>query len=87
MVAHADITREVPSISYDIDPDVIQDGLILLATFAGGIMVDTAKSLIKELLTSYLKDKLKRKKQPKVKVEAIRQPGGAYLLVVSEEEQ
>lgn len=72
---------------YPLDPQLVQQGLILLSSAAGAagaLALDALKDAVKDKLTEYLKEKLSPKPTPKV--EAVRQPGGAYLLVVTEEE-
>jgi hypothetical protein len=69
-----------------LDPQMLQQGLVLLAGVAGtvgGLALDALKDSVKDKLTAYFKEKMSRK--PSIKVEAIRQPGGAYLLVVTGE--
>jgi len=76
-----------PLQSFSFDPQVLHQGLILLsgvAGFAGGVALDVLKDMVKDKLTEYLQQKLSRK--PVIKVDAIRQPGGAYLLIVKEGE-
>jgi hypothetical protein len=71
--------------SYPLDPQLIQQGLVLLsgaAGAAGALALDALKDAVKDKLTDYFKEKLSRK--PSLKVEAVRQPDGAYLLVVKE---
>lgn len=74
-----------PSQDFPLDPRLAEQGLVLLAGaagMAGGLALDVLKDLVKDKLTEYLKRKLSKK--PSIKVESIRQPGGAYLLVVTE---
>jgi len=69
-----------------LDPQMLQQGLVLLAGMAGaagGLALDALKDAVKDKLTAYFKEKMSRK--PSIKVEAIRQPDGAYLLVVTGE--
>jgi hypothetical protein len=65
-----------------IDARMIHEGLILLAGTVGGLALDALKDAVKDKLTAYFEEKLSRK--PSLKVEAVRQPDGAYLLVVKE---
>jgi hypothetical protein len=67
---------------YPLDPQLIQQGLVLLSGAAGALALDALKNAVKDKLTDYFKEKLSRK--PSLKVEAVRQPDGAYLLVVKE---
>jgi hypothetical protein len=83
-LAEAQLTTQPPQ-GFPLDPQLVQQGLVLLtgaAGVAGGLALDALKDVVKEKLTEYLKQKLSRK--PSIKVESIRQPGGAYLLVVTE---
>jgi hypothetical protein len=71
---------------YPLDPRLLQQGLVLLSSAAGAagaLALDALKDAVKDKLTAYFKDKLSRK--PSLKVDAVRQPDGAYLLVVTEE--
>jgi hypothetical protein len=73
------------SASYDLDPALIQQGLIFLGGVAGGIALDLVKDLAKERLKAYLEHKLPQP-PPEVKVEAVPQPDGSVLLVIHEAE-
>ena len=68
--------------AFPLDLAMAQQGLILLAGAAAGLALDALKDAVKDTLTDYFKHKLSRK--PSVKVDAVRQPDGAYLLVVTE---
>ena len=81
-LAEAQLTTQPPQ-GFPLDPQFVQQGLVLLAGVAGGLALDVLKDVVKDKLTEYLKQKLSKK--PSIKVESIRQPGGAYLLVVTEE--
>jgi hypothetical protein len=84
-VAQAQVI-EAEQVSYlPIDPDLLQQGLIFLGGVAGGIALDVVKDLTKERVTAYLK-RVWPQKPPEVEVEAVRQPDGAILLVVKEQE-
>ena len=83
-LAEAQLTTQPPQ-GFPLDPQLVQQGLVLLtgaAGVAGGLALDALKEAVKEKLAAYLKDKLTR--EPAIQVESIRQPGGAYLLVVTE---
>ena len=80
-LAEAQLTTQPPQ-GFPLDPQLVQQGLVLLTGAAGGLALDALKDVVKDKLTEYLKQKLSRK--PSIKVESIRQPGGAYLLVVTE---
>ena len=77
-----------PPQGFPLDPQLVQQGLVLLtgaAGVAGGLALDALKDAVKEKLTEYLKRKLEPlSKKPSIQVESIRQPDGAYLLVVTE---
>ena len=60
----------------------MSQGLIALTAAAGGLALDALKEAIKDKLSEFFKEKLTP--QPAIKVKAVRQPGGAYLLVVTE---
>jgi len=84
-LAEARLVPQPPQ-GFPLDPQLVQQGLVLLtgaAGLAGGLALDALKDAVKDKLTEYLKEKLSRK--PALKVDAVRQPGGAYLLVVTEE--
>ncbi len=83
-VAEAGLTDEPADVSM-IDPALLQQGLILLGSVAGGVALEAIKELAQERLKAYLAGKFPEKPPP-VQVEAIRQPGGAYLIVVKEAE-
>lgn len=76
---------EAGTVSYGLDPDLIQQGLIFLGGVAGGIALDLIKELAKERLKAYLERKLPQP-PPEVRVEAVPQPDGAVLLVIHEAE-
>jgi hypothetical protein len=72
-----------PPQGFPLDPQMVQQGLVLLsgaAGVAGGLALEALKDAVKEKLTEYFKEKLSR--EPAIKLESVRQPGGAYLLVV-----
>ena len=84
-LAEARLVPQPPQ-GFPIDPQLVQQGLVLLsgaAGVAGGLALDALKDVVKDKLTDYLEKKLSRK--PAIEVDSIRQPGGAYLLVVTEE--
>jgi hypothetical protein len=86
-LAEAQLTTQPPQ-GFPLDPQLVQQGLILLtgvASATGALALDALKDAVKDKLTDYLKDRLAQK--PPVQVESIRQPGGAYLLVVTGEDQ
>ncbi len=86
-LAEARLVSQPPQ-GFPLDPQLVQQGLVLLtgvAGVAGGLALDALKDVVKDKLAEYLKDKLAR--EPAIKVESIRQPGGAYLLIVTEENQ
>ncbi|MCI0512691.1 FAD:protein FMN transferase [candidate division KSB1 bacterium] len=66
------------------DPTLLQQGLIALGGFTAGLAVDVLKDVIKEQVKAYLKRKFPAP-TPQVKVDAIQQPDGSYLLVVNRE--
>ena len=72
-----------PLEAFPLDP---QQVLIFLGGVAGSIAVDVVKDTLKEFVSDLLKRKLKQP-APRVRVEAVRQPGGAMLLVVHKEEK
>lgn len=83
-VADARVIHQAPQ-GFPLDPQLAQLGLVLLTTAAGavgGLVLDALKDAVKESLTEYFKQKLTPR--PRVDVTAVRQPDGAYLLVVAE---
>ena len=87
-LAEAQLTTQPPQ-GFPLDPQLVQQGLVLLtgaAGVAGGLALDALKDAVKDKLTEYLKRKLEEplSKKPSIQVESIRQPDGAYLLVVTE---
>jgi hypothetical protein len=86
-LAEAKLTTQ-RSHGFPLDPQLVQQGLVLLtgaAGAAGALALDVLKDAVKDKLTEYLKRKLGEglSRHPAIEVEAIRQPGGAYLLVVT----
>ena len=87
-LAEAQLVTQPPQ-GFPLDPQLVQQGLVLLtgaAGVVGGLALDALKDVVKDKLTEYLKHKLEEplSKKPFIKVESIRQPDGAYLLVVTE---
>ena len=85
-LAEARLSPQAPQ-GFPLDPQLVEQGLVVLsglAAGAGALALDALKDALKEKLTEILKDKLSRK--PSIQVEAVRQPGGAYLLVVTGED-
>lgn len=77
---------ETQTASYELlDPALIQQGLIFLGGVAGTVALDVVIDLAKERLKAYLERKLPASRRD-IDVEAVRQPGGAYLLVIKEKE-
>jgi hypothetical protein len=79
-----------PPPGFALDPQLVQQGLLLLsgaAGAAGALALDALKDALKDRLTAYFKEKLSRTPAPAVRVDAVRQPGGAYLLVVTPEKK
>ena len=72
-----------PLEAFPLDPQQVP---IFLGGVAGGIAVDVVKDTLKEFISDLLKRK-RNQRAPKLRVEAVRQPGGAMLLVVHEEEK
>lgn len=81
-LAQAELVSQ-PAQGFPLDPQMVQQGLILLAGAAGGLALEALKEAVKEKLTKFFKEKLSQ--EPAIQVDAIRQPDGAYLLVVTEE--
>jgi hypothetical protein len=80
-LAEAQASFEPPQ-AFSLDP-ALQQGLVLLSGVAGAIAVDVLKDLVKERVIEFLEQR--RAPKPGIRVEAVRQPGGGYLLVVTEE--
>ncbi|MBN1401466.1 MAG: hypothetical protein JXA74_11555 [Anaerolineae bacterium] len=86
-LAEAQLVHLTPK-GFPLDPELVQQGLVLLsgaAVAAGTLALDALKDVVKARLTEVLERKLSRK--PSLQVDFVRQPGGAYLLVVTEEGQ
>jgi hypothetical protein len=70
---------------FPLDPEMVRQGLIYMGVVASTMvldsLVDVAKEQIKALVNELIKDK-----PAKIRVEQIRQPDGAILLVVHEED-
>lgn len=75
----------LPPRGFALDPGMVQQGLVLLATAAGTLALDALKDAVKDKLAELFKEGLEGalSAEPEVEVQAIRQPGGAYLLVVT----
>jgi hypothetical protein len=73
-----------PPQGFPLDPELIQQGLTFLTGAATVIVGGALKDLLKDKLKEILQ---KRFKKPAPKVEWIRQPDGAYLMVVSKVEK
>ena len=83
-LAKARIIDQPPQ-GFPLDPQLAQLGFVLLTTAAGalgGLVLDALKDAIKARLTDYFGEKLSP--EPQIKVSAVPQPGGGYLLVVTE---
>lgn len=76
-------TAKRPLESFPLDPQV-QQALIFLGGVAGGITIDVLKDTLKEFISDFLKRK-RQTRPATIRVETVRQPGGAVLLVVHEE--
>jgi hypothetical protein len=87
-LAEARLIPQAPQ-GFPLDPQFVQQGLVLLTGVVGGLVLDALKDVIKDRLVKYLKQKLVNplSKKPPVKVESIRQPGGAYLIIVTRGDQ
>jgi hypothetical protein len=76
-----------PLQGFPLDPQLVQQGLVVLsgvAGAAGALALDALKDALQARLAGYLEKKLSRK--PAIQVKTVRQPGGAVLLVVTEGE-
>jgi hypothetical protein len=86
-VGEAQLIDQPPQ-DFALDPELIQQGLVLLSGATGvaaGIGLEMLKDTVKDILAQYLKQKMSR--TPSIRVETVRQPGGAYLLVVTGDDQ
>jgi hypothetical protein len=63
-------------------PPGVSEALVFLAGVASTIAVDVLKDVIKNRVNAYLAHRYPIK--PKIEVTAVRQPDGAYLLLVKE---
>jgi hypothetical protein len=72
------------AVDYPLDPELVRQGLIYMGVVASTMvldsLVDVAKAQIKALVEELIK-----KQSAGIKVEQIRQPDGAILLVVHDE--
>jgi hypothetical protein len=75
------VTAEPKAVAYL--PPGIDGALVFLAGVASTVAVDVLKDVIKNRVNAYLAQHYPLK--PKIEVTAVRQPNGAYLLVVKEE--
>lgn len=71
--------------SFPLDPQ-LQQALIFLGGVAGGIAIDVLKESLKTFITELLQRR-RQQRPPTIRVETIRQPDGAVLLVVHEEKE
>ena len=76
-------TSKSPLESFPLDPQV-QQALIFLGGVAGGIAIDIVKDTVKTFITDLI-ERRRKQRTPTIRVETVRQPGGAVLLVVHEE--
>ncbi|MEW6349112.1 MAG: hypothetical protein AB1646_08610 [Thermodesulfobacteriota bacterium] len=88
-LAEARIVHHQPQ-GFPLDPELTRQGLVLLgivSTFLGGVVGAVLKDELKDLLKAKVKEILKRMraKEPAVDVKFVRQPDGAYLIVVTKE--
>lgn len=88
-LAHAQLVAQ-PPVGFPLNPELVQQGLILLVGAAGAaagaaatLTLEALKDAVKARLTEVFREKLARK--PRIKVDTVRQPGGGLLLVVTEE--
>jgi len=87
-LAEARLERQPPA-DFPLDPELVENGLILLAGALSPLALEAAKTAVSE----WVKELLKRRREkqaagePKITVQAVPQPGGAVLLVVTEEER
>lgn len=87
-LAEARLERQPPA-GFPLDPQLVEQGLVFLGGVAGGLALKALETAVSE----WVKELLKRRREkqaagePKITVQAVPQPGGAVLLVVTEEEQ
>jgi hypothetical protein len=65
---------------FPLDPQLVQQGLVLLAGAAAGIALDVLKDAVKAMLTEYLKQRML--KEPPVTVETVGRTDSACIFVV-----
>lgn len=89
-LAEAQLVEMTPK-GFPLDPQLAQQGLILLAGAAGGfaagastLVLESLKDALKDKLTEYFKAKLGPKPAAVPKVEFVRQPDGGLLIVTGD---
>ena len=84
-VAQAALLEASPK-GFPLDPELVKTGLILLAGFAGNMVVDVVKDLIKERIKKLLEKKFAQKPPaPEIEVIVVAQPGAPLLVVKAPE--
>ncbi len=85
-LAQARLERQAPA-GFPFDPELVENGLILLAGAAGTLAMEGLKAAVKELVTEFMKRRREKGAagEPRITVQQVRQPDGAVLLVVREE--
>jgi hypothetical protein len=72
---------------YPLDPELIKQGLIFLAGFAGSIVADAVKDMIKQKIKALIEKKFGKQQQPAPAFEVVLvDQHGAPLIVVKEQE-
>lgn len=85
-VAQAEIGT-AKAVGYPLDPQ-LQQALVFLGGMAGGVALDVVKDVVKKLITDYAQKQIATHAKPSpITVDTVRQPDGAVLLVVREEDK
>ena len=81
------VASKSPLESFPLDPQ-LQQALIFLGGVVSTITIDVLKDTLKTFITDLIQRRSQQRSQqrpPTIRVETVRQPGGAVLLVVHEE--
>jgi hypothetical protein len=80
-LAEAQVIHQPPQ-GFPLDPQMVQQGILVLAGAAGALTAEALKDAVKEKLTEFFKEKLS--KPPEIEVDFVPQRGGGLLIVTQE---